>query len=82
MTEVGKRKAILLGLGLDNDDGHHRQTRGENFQLIGGSLQTHERMQESAIKMNEELDRRGKRLEDVDGREFLDIAQKVGIIRD
>lgn len=82
MTEVGKRKAILLGLGLDNDDGHHRQTRGENFQLIGGSSQTHERMQESAIKMNEELDRRGKRLEDVDGREFLDIAQKVGIIRD
>lgn len=82
MTEADRRKALLLGLGLDNHDGHHRLTRGENFHLVGGSRQTHERMQENAIKLNEELDRRGKRLEDVDGREFLDIAHKVGMIKD
>mgnify|MGYP007069090071 CR=1 FL=1 len=71
------RKAMLLGLGLDNDDGHVRVTTGKNFYLMGGSEDTHARMQEKAIKMNEELDRRKKRLEDVPPKEFLDIAAKI-----
>ena len=69
-----KHKAALLGLGLDNDDGHVRVTRGENFHLVGGSEQTHESMQEKCIKFNEKLDARGKRLEDLDGQEFVDLA--------
>ena len=71
------KKALLLGVGLDNDDGHTRITTGKNFRLIGGSEDTHAHMQEKAVKMNEELDRRKKRLEEVDGKEFLDIAQKI-----
>ena len=59
-----KRASALLGLGLDNQDGQTRLTRGENFVLFGGSQETHAVMQETAIKVNEQLARRGKRLED------------------
>ncbi|MBI3831140.1 MAG: hypothetical protein HY291_16595 [Planctomycetes bacterium] len=71
------KQAVLLGLGLDGKDGHVRLTRGENFQLVGGSKETHEVMQETAVKINEELNRRGKRLEEVTKKEFMDIAGKA-----
>ena len=73
MQQKGK-KAKLLGLGLDGDDGHLRVTRGKNFHLVGGSRDTHESMQEKCIKFNEKLDARGKQLEELDGQEFLDLA--------
>jgi hypothetical protein len=74
------RRAMLLGLGLDSD-GHKRVTRGENFLLAGGSAETHEAMTEKAIKINEKLAARGKRLETVSRQEFDDIAQEVGLQR-
>ena len=46
------RDAMMLGVGLDNRDGHKRVTRGDNFCLIGGSEETHDRM-----VREEELDR-------------------------
>ncbi len=71
-----KHKSLLLGLGLDNEDGHVRVTTGDNFKLFGGSKDTHEHMTEKAIKFNEELKKRGKRLEDCSRDEVLDIADK------
>ncbi len=68
------RKAKLLGIGLDKPDGQVRVTRGKNFALLGGSRETHESMQEKCIKFNEKLDVRGKQLEELDRREFLDLA--------
>ncbi|HEY2841230.1 MAG TPA: hypothetical protein VGJ26_18890 [Pirellulales bacterium] len=76
-TNSQKRKAGLLGLGLDADDGQTRITRGKNFVLCGGSQETHAEMQETAIKVNEKLDRRGKRLEDVSATEMRDILREV-----
>lgn len=70
---------MLLGLGLDNQDGHTRVTAGENFQLVGGSAETHGVMQEKAIKLNEQLKRRGKTLESVGREEFHEIANKIGL---
>jgi hypothetical protein len=70
------KKSWLLGIGLDNDDGHIRATRGENFHIIGGSHQTHQSMQEKCLKFNEKLKRRGKRLEDLPRRELLDLADE------
>lgn len=69
-------KAGLLGVGLDNDDGHKRITKGEQFVLVGGSAETHERMTETTIKTFEELKRRDKRLETVDPRELAEIIHK------
>jgi len=74
-----KQKAWLLGVGLDNEDGHLRVTRGENFHLVGGSEDTHATMQEKAVKFNEKLRERGRRLEEVSKDEFRDIAHQIGL---
>ena len=73
-----RRKATMLGLGLDSD-GHKRITKGDNFTLIGGTQDTHELMTEKAIKINEKLKARGKQLETVSREEFTDIAHEVGL---
>ena len=73
----GDSKAMMHGLGLDGRDGHKRYTKGENFVLAGGSEETHERMSETAIKVNEQLARKGKRLEDLSREEFHDMVQKA-----
>jgi hypothetical protein len=72
-----KKSAALLGLGLDKDDDQTRVTKGKNFLLWGGSKDTHAVMQETAIKINEHLDRRGKCLEDVSPKELRDICSEV-----
>jgi hypothetical protein len=71
---------MLLGLGLDSD-GHKRITKGPNFALLGGSEETHEIMTEKAIRINEQLSSKGKKLEDVSHEEFEDIAHAVGLER-
>jgi hypothetical protein len=73
-----KRKARILGIGLDSD-GHKRLTSGENFTLVGGTEETHENMTERVIKLNEKLKSRGKHLDSVTSQEFEDIAQEVGL---
>ena len=77
-AKTPKRKAALLGLGLDSD-GHKRITTGENFTLVGGTRETHEVMTETTIKLNEKLKARGQRLETVSREEFDDIAHEVGL---
>ena len=72
-----RKSAALLGLAFDNDDGHTRLTRGQNFVLYGGSQPTHAAMQETALKINEHLDKRGKRLEDVSVSELRDICRDL-----
>jgi len=81
MAKKGKanRKAWVLGLGLDNRDGHTRVTTGENFRLFGGSDETHTTMTEKAVKLNEQLKRRGKTLDTVSREEFHEIAHEVGM---
>jgi hypothetical protein len=73
-----KKKALMLGVGLDSD-GSKRITTGPNFALVGGSQETHEVMTEKTIKINEKLKARGKQLETVSHEEFDDIAQEVGL---
>ena len=74
-----EKKAWLLGVGRDNDDGHLRITRGHNYQLFGGSEETHDVMQEKAVKFNEKLRERGRHLEDISHNEFRDIAHEIGL---
>lgn len=72
-TPSPEKFSLLLGLGLDGKDGHKRLTKGEDFLLMGGSEETHERMTETAIKVNEKLARRGKKLRDASPEELRDI---------
>ena len=79
-----RTKAMLLGLGMDNEDGEVRLTRGENFHLVGGSADTHGAMQEKCVKFNEKLEAKGKQLGDLERKEFLDLADecKMNVPRD
>ena len=72
-------RKILLGLGFDSKDGHLRITKGENFRIFGGSEETHEMMQEKAIKFNEHLDKRSKNLDDINEKEFREISKAIGL---
>ena len=85
MAYVKKRKnqpspVNLIGVGLDSD-GHKRITKGDNFALIGGSKETHEKMTETTLKINEKLKKRGKAMHQVSREEFDDIAHEVGLHR-
>ena len=77
--QESENKAWLLGMGLDGKDGHVRITRGDNFHLVGGSEDTHGVMQEKAVKFNEKLKERGRRLEEISRDEFRDIAHDIGL---
>jgi seryl-tRNA(Sec) selenium transferase len=77
-AKKNKRKAAIIGVGLDSD-GHKRITTGPNFALVGGTQETHEQMTEKAIKINEKLKARGKQLEEISHAEFDDIAHEVGL---
>lgn len=79
MSKKKKKSAVdaaLLGVGLDNDDGHKRITTGEQFAIVGGSAQTHERMTETVVKTFEELKQRGKHLHQVETSELAEILHK------
>jgi len=65
----------LLGVGLDNQDGHQRVTRGEEFLLLGGSEETHERMQDAAIRVTEKLKDKGKTLREASVEEVIDLLR-------
>jgi hypothetical protein len=72
--EKSKAEVVgFLGVGLDNRDEHRRITRSEHFLLIGGSSETHERMQDTAIHFDESLQRRGKALCDLSPQEALEL---------
>lgn len=70
-------RAAILGLGLDHHDGHKRITTGEQFAIVGGSAETHERMTETVVKTFEELKHRGKHLEQVEPAELAEILGKA-----
>ena len=72
-----KQSAVMMGIGLDNQDGHKRVTKGDNFYLVGGSEETHEHMLETSIKVNEKLAKKGKHLSEVSKEEFTDIVREA-----
>lgn len=79
MKKVPRRrrsKAHLLGVGLDNRDGHKRITSAEEFTIVGGSSETHERMTETVIRTFEALKQRGKRLHTVEPKELAEIIDQ------
>jgi hypothetical protein len=77
-VKARRQESLLLGVGFDAEPGQRRITKGRDFLLVGGSEETHERLTEHAVKVNEELDRRGMRLADVRSKdELTDIVQRA-----
>lgn len=69
-------QAHLLGIGLDNQDGHKRITKAEKFAIIGGSAETHERMTETLVKTVEDIKKAGQTLETVEAKRLADLLAK------
>ncbi|QJW92864.1 hypothetical protein [Frigoriglobus tundricola] len=67
--------AGVVGVGLDGADGHRRVTRTEEMVLVGGSAETHEKMQETAIRFGENLEKRGKALREASVREVVELLR-------
>lgn len=65
----------LVGIGLDNQDGHIRVTTGEHYVLYGGSQETHERMTDAVIHVTETLRRKGKSLPEASVEEVIDLLR-------
>ena len=76
MRANNNKKSHILGLGLDNNDGHKRITQAERFSIVGGSEETHEYMTETVMKTFEDLKRRGKDLDETSPEELSDIIRK------
>jgi len=82
MRRRSKKKAEpkvggILGVGLDAEDGHRRVTETDEMVLVGGSESTHERMQETAIRFGEELEKSGKALPETTVREAIDLLREA-----
>ena len=71
--EDKKQVVGFLGVGLDGQDGHQRLTHTEHFLLVGGSADTHEQMQDTAVRFSEALSRRGKALPEASVAEIIEL---------
>ena len=69
-------KSHLIGVGLDNQDGHKRVTQAKQFTLVGGSEETHERMTETVVKTVEDLKRKGKTIDEARPKELAELIDK------
>jgi len=74
----GQERVVgFLGVGLDNHDGQQRLTRSEHFLLLGGSAETHERLQDTAVRFEESLKQRGKTLRETSAEEAVDLLRRA-----
>jgi len=76
--ETNKPEVLgLLWVGLDNSDDHKRITRSEEFLLVGGSKETHENMQDIAMRFSDSLKKKGKRLPETPVEEVVRITATI-----
>ena len=75
----GTRKRIirLLGVCFDGDDGHVRITEGKDFDVLMGSDESHEYMNELITRIEAELSRRGLNLDQLDPQELGDLLKEI-----
>lgn len=69
-NRVRRGRVKVIGLGLDDAEGHIRYTRGDAFELIGGSEKAHSEMQKRALRIKAEIERLGITLERMSYEEY------------
>lgn len=74
-----KQKKIirLLGVGFDAEDGHVRITKGESYDVLMGSYESHEYLQKLIQKIEDELKAQGLRIDDLSPEEFTKFVQSI-----
>jgi hypothetical protein len=74
---MSERRNHLHGIGMPPRDGHTRITRGRDFTLSGGDHETHEHMQEVAIRTSEALKKKGTTLGEACPRQMMDAIREA-----
>lgn len=78
MTRANQKKIIrLLGVGFDSEDGHIRITNGDNYDVLMGSDESHEYIQQLIQKIEDELKTKGMTLDDFTPEEFTQFVQTI-----
>lgn len=72
-----RRRAALLGIGLDGNATLERVITGEHTQVLGGSAETHANLLDVMLRLEAELLALGRSLEDVEPDELAEIARRV-----
>lgn len=70
-------RAAIIGFGLDGQDSQQRLSTGDQCLLIGGSAETHAEMLETMLRLEDELDRRGQGLADLQPADLAEIAWRI-----
>ena len=73
-TENNKKIVRLLGVGFDAEDGHIRITKSENYDVFMGCGESHEYIQQLIKKIEEGMEAKGLRLNDLDPAEFTEFV--------
>jgi hypothetical protein len=76
-TENHKKIVRLLGVGFDAEDGHIRITKGENYDVLMGSDESHEYIQQLIRKIENELRIRRMRLDELTPEEFEELIKSI-----
>jgi hypothetical protein len=70
-------RAAFIGFGLDSGDDEQRLTRGGQTLIFGGSAETHAELRATALKMEQELSRRGQDLAELDPIALAELAATI-----
>ena len=70
-----ERIAKIVGIGTDAADGHIRITNGDHYELVQGSEQSHEQMQQWCEAINQRLAAMNKDMKQLTVDEFLALAR-------
>ncbi len=72
-----RRRAAIIGVGLDGPLRPHRLITGDDRLVIGGSEQTREALLETILRLESELDRMGVELGELDPEELAELALRI-----
>lgn len=67
----------LYGIAPPSKDGHTRLTRAEDFEVIGGSQEVHEKLREITTKVDEGIKKTGRRIKEVSAQELGERIQEA-----
>ena len=80
MIPEKKKKIIrLLGVGYDEEYWHIRITNTENFDVMMGSEESHEHIQNLLLKIERELQAKNLSLDDLSPNQFLKFIKDINL---
>lgn len=78
MRKPGQNQIVgLLGVGFDHQDEHIRITQAENYQVIMGSSESHQALQNLCGSIDQLIKDSGRVLSDYTPEEFMKLMQEI-----